>query len=685
MPFVPMRRFLPTSAPSGGINPGRMVSSSIDLTGLVSGVQMARQGIEQQQAATAREMEIEARHREVADQAEARAQYLSMKDLLADSFEEYQAGILDGTQDKTSAQTKWAERTKALVDLGIEKVPPSQRQQVQASITADGARFERLVGRVVAKRDRQDIGSAIDSQLEYAARMSEVNPAGARHMAMQTLMELGPFAGLTSQQVQTKANAWREEAAYTQGLRMISRAKLDNAALSTADGVIQDMGDLDPRRKVELTDRIAGYKASNEQRAEMDAIRRERAAERALRVAEHSANALQGLADRGGFIAPEEYDKAISATKGTPYAAVVRAIAEQAKETGGLALQPQSTIDATLAQIDRKIAAEGRSEALQKRRDAVQKVNDLRREDIGRDALAAYAERGGGVPPALDVSSIDAVMQGLPARADHAATVSRWAGRGVSPLSPSEAERVADQLAALPVAQRAARLTQLSGGMSSAQAQALAHQIAPKDRALALALAAGTQQSPMQRRMLSADVPPQPVGELILRGAQRLADAKEPAPGSRGDQIRQALRAEIVRHLGDAVSGTRAREDVIDAAILIQSGLEATGAGAGGQKALEIALGGPLVEHAGKRIPVPAGVDNLPDRLAKYPVQAIASQAPDGFVYLPGGRPMGVPEFLGVLPTAQLEPAGLGRYFVRSGGSLVVNQNRAPIVVEVRQ
>jgi hypothetical protein len=115
---------------------------------------------------------------------------------------------------------------------------------------------------------------------------------------------------------------------------------------------------------------------------------------------------------------------------------------------------------------------------------------------------------------------------------------------------------------------------------------------------------------------------------------------------------------------------------------LVYIGQQSAGLSPSPQGAVALALGGPLTEHAGKRIPVPQGI-NLADKLQRYPVQDIAAQAPDGFVYLPGGRPMGVPEFLGALPSAQLEPAGYGRYVVRSGGSLVLNQRREPVVIDV--
>lgn len=665
MPRIPVIQSQQT--PGGFLQPGRIQSSAPDTTGLLRGVGQLQQNIARDEAENERELAMQARQREIADQAAAREQYLSIKDLLADEFDGHQAGVLDGTVDKTSALTKWSERTKALIDLGVEKVPPSQRAKVQSMLASDGARFERLVGRVVRKKDQTDTAGAIDKTLEYAARQSETDYEGARIMAMQTLEQLGPWAGMTSAQIQAKANAWREEAAYTRGLGALSRAKDSNAALSKVESAIGEMSDLDPRKKVELLDRAAGYKARNDQRAEIEAARRERQAERALRVAEHEFNAFQALADKGGALSPEYVDRVVKATAGTPYQAAVRGVAEQVRATGGLALRPLRQQEAELAAIDAQIAQSGRTPELDKRRETVSKVVAASRSDAERDPLTAYAERGGGVAPGLDVSSLDTLVQTLPARAEHAVTVGRWAGRTVSPLSSAEADRVADQLAVLPVEQRSARVAQLASSMTPQQAQALAKQMDGKNRALALEFAAGASKTDSGKY----------VAEWIARGNQAIKDkAIKEDTG-----VMTGLKAQIAAEVGDALSG-RAREDVIDAARLAYIGQQSAGLSPSVRGVVTLALGGPLTEHAGKRIPVPQGVD-LAGRLQRYPVQDIAAQAPDGFVYLPGGRPMGVPEFLGALPAAQLEPAGHGRYFVRSGGSLVVNQERRPIVVDV--
>jgi hypothetical protein len=298
----------------------------------------------------------------------------------------------------------------------------------------------------------------------------------------------------------------------------------------------------------------------------------------------------------------------------------------------------------------------------------VDKVRSQTSADIERDPLAAYAERGGGLPPPVESGSLDTLIQSLPARTEHAAVVARWAGKTVSPLTADEADKVATQLDALPVDQRAARIAALAGSMTPGQAQSLATQIDKKNRGLSLEFAAGAAKTTEGRY----------TSELIARGRQAIRDkaVKEDSTAMTG------LRASLAAEVGDSLTG-RARDDTIEAARFITLGKQAAGETVSVPGAIALALGGPLVEHNGKKIPVPAQTD-LVRVLEQYPAKAIDSQATDGFVYLPGGRPMGVPEFLAALPAAQLEPAGFGRYFVRSGGSIAYNKDRQPIVVQVR-
>jgi hypothetical protein len=87
-------------------------------------------------------------------------------------------------------------------------------------------------------------------------------------------------------------------------------------------------------------------------------------------------------------------------------------------------------------------------------------------------------------------------------------------------------------------------------------------------------------------------------------------------------------------------------------------------------------MGGPIVDHNGARLPVPAGVD-LPTVLADY-------KRMPATVYV-NGQPVPGEAAAKALPGAQLEPAGKGKYRIRVGGYLVSDAQRKPVVIDVLQ
>lgn len=303
--------------------------------------------------------------------------------------------------------------------------------------------------------------------------------------------------------------------------------------------------------------------------------------------------------------------------------------------------------------------------------DTLNNLNAKIEQQYKDEPLRAGATQGlyTGLAP-LDTTTLDTVSSGLATRSQQALAVQTRTGKPVSPLTSDEVSRVADMLTALPADQHARQVAAITDRMTPEQGQALATQLDRKDRALSLEIAAASSKTASGKY----------VSEWIARGAQSVRDKtiKEDSTAMTG------LRAQLAAEVGDALSG-KAREDVIDAARLAYLGQQAAGISPSAQGVVALVLGGPLVEHNGKRIPVPQGIDRegLLDRLRRMPVSVISGQAPDGFVYSTSGRPLGVPEFLAELPQAQLEPAGYGRYMVRSGAGIAVNQHGAPILLQV--
>ena len=246
---------------------------------------------------------------------------------------------------------------------------------------------------------------------------------------------------------------------------------------------------------------------------------------------------------------------------------------------------------------------------------------------------------------------------------------STWAGRTASPLYPEEAEQLGRLLASGDPVSFGQTAGMLASVLPPEHVAAVARQIDKQDRPLALALVAGATRTTDGRT----------AAELMRRGVQAV---KDKAPETKGAEA-QTLLENLQTAVGTALAG-QSRDDAIESAKLIYYGKRAAGETITPQGALALALGGPLVRHNGRMVPVPAGMDAymLADRMQAYPADDIQRQSADGWIGFAGARPMGVPEFLAALPGAQLEPAGRGKYLVRVGGSLALGKDGQRIVIE---
>jgi hypothetical protein len=139
-------------------------------------------------------------------------------------------------------------------------------------------------------------------------------------------------------------------------------------------------------------------------------------------------------------------------------------------------------------------------------------------------------------------------------------------------------------------------------------------------------------------------------------------------------------KAQAGAYLGDAVTG-KARDDVLEAATLIYHGMQAEGNDANIERAVRMAVGGPIVQHNGKKLPAPAQFDQGTFGKA---VQSSAESAVNGQPVFVGGKEVPAATFLQALPTTDLQPVGAGRYIVRAGSGLVTDKNGKALVLEVK-
>jgi len=631
------------------------------------GRQMEVEGLQRE-----REEEREARvARERADAAVAQSKLYGMRDQLGDLVDEIDQGVKTGQIDKTAAGQQWQERSAKLLEDGLPGVPDAHRELARIDLAGLSQRLTSKVGNSVRERDRHDTLSSLNQTLEYTQRMATTEPAKARTIMADTLDQLGPFAGLAPDQIGKAKQAWIEGTAYTRAFSTVQAARSDNRALAEVERGIGENQDLDPQRRASLLAQIDGYRAANEARA----IRQAHAAEiQAARIERESSSAftvLSGWALAGKAANPEANAALIG--KLTPtHAAAYRAMAAEIPARTAAAMLP---LDQQQAQLDQLMAArnaQGTSQVLEQEITRRQQVLSESRRDYTEEPLRAGAERG--VIPAvapLRMGSLDELAAGLGERVQQAQTVATRTGRPVSPLLSEEAGRVGDLLNAMAPAERAKRIAQIAGVLPPGMAQALAKQIDAKDKGLALEIAAGTTKTAAGRY----------TGEWIARGRQAVKDKaiKEDSAAQTG------LRATIAAEVGDALTG-KAREDVVEATRFMMLGLQAVGENPKVRDVVGMAVGGAIIEHNGRRIPVPAGIADdaaLKQRLRTMPPEALLDQLPDNTVYLPGGKPMAAMDFMAGLPEAQLEPVGEGRYAVRAGGSLVMSAESRPVVIQL--
>jgi len=433
---------------------------------------------------------------------------------------------------------------------------------------------------------------------------------------------------------------------------------------------------LDSNRRNSIMAKLDAYQTSLIQRNEAAAARAARQQELALKKAEAEFNTFQGLADKGTIIAPEYIDRAIAATKGTPYQAGIAAIAKQAQETGGIAAQPIRNQEATLTQIDTLIAQRGRTPELDKRREQIAKVVDASRRDLTENGLRAGLERGVITELApIDISTPEAFAGSITKRMEQAEQVGQWAGKAVSPLDANEAMTVRSMLDALPPKQRSAAVATIAQSVGPRSASAIAEQLDKQDKPLSLAFATAGSKTTAGRY----------TSELIMKGATAIKDGT----AMKDDKKVTGWKATIAGEIDGAFPNEKAATAVKEAAYYIAAGMAVENGGTVStsniRQAVKLAVGGSIIERNGKKLPIPAEMeaDDFEKRIKSVSPETIIKQAPEGKVRV-GGAEMSAQEFAASIPGQELMFAGPGRYAVIVKGRPVTNAAGRPIIIGVQ-
>jgi hypothetical protein len=165
--------------------------------------------------------------------------------------------------------------------------------------------------------------------------------------------------------------------------------------------------------------------------------------------------------------------------------------------------------------------------------------------------------------------------------------------------------------------------------------------------------------------------------------------AKKDGTSTKGEKSPDVKAASWKAHAAAELDGVfgnpKNTAQIVDAAELLMHGIASEGGGRLSRKdmdrAVGLALGGTLIEHNGRKIPIPAGVDEdqLGQRLRSVTPAEIGSDTVRA-----GGVAMPVAEFIKTLPGQQLMPVSKGRFAVLVGGRPVVKADGEPVIVGVR-
>lgn len=638
--------------------PTPYVDTSPQARGAGVGQAVYRVAADMQQARNA-EDRAQAAARDAADRAQALDALNATQDHLIADRVDLVEGIRTGAVDKREAAKEWQRRYSERIAGALENVPQAHRSTVQRGLDHRAAVLDRDVAKAVLQRDQSDTAASINSTLEHAQRLYRTDPIRAEGLVAGSLVELGPAAGLTPEQIGKQRQAWRENAQYATAYEAVSAGRDSAQALTDAEEVVKRMDALDPRRRAELLDRATMFRVAQENRAEAAARRRDAEAEQRLRVAEHSFNAFQVLADKGTAMDPDYVDATLGQVAGTPYESAIRGLAQQAREAGGLASRSPAELQAAIQGLDTLIAQQGRSPALDARRTQVEKVLSATLHDAKEDPLGAALERGRltSIVP-IDLTSPQGLAATMGERLKQTELVSQWLGRPVSPLRDDEARQVLGVLSMAGPKAQAESLASLSSQLTPDTVGAVADQISKDNKAFGIALKIGAGRTSAGRQVM----------ELALLGAQALRDKTV----KKDDEALAGWRAQLAEQVRGTLGSDEAESEVMDAAYYVMAAQQidsardpafTRGFGSSAEDALAMVAGRPL-QRAGTKTLLPRGMneDQFDDAMQGAAAMQVKDLTPTGKVYLRGQELDFATQVLPRLYTYGLQRDKLGRF-----------------------
>lgn len=613
---------------------------------------------EQKQQAREQEQEARAASREAA-RVKALTATATVQGGLAGLHDKLQADLESGTIDKAEVGTAWTEQSKKLLDDSLANVDDEHRDLVNATLLNDVGRYGQSVNKLVVQRDKQDI---LTGGLSYIEQMQRHAARGGKEadQAIANVRDFwtatGPMAGEAPAQASARVQRFTENVRSHQATSMVNN---NPAAALKALKNNDFLPELDPDKRTALIQTADAAVLRNQQRGALHA-------EAAARAQTKAWEGLQTVYNAGKMPTPEYAATLAKTFKGTPYEGALKTMMADGPANAAFVVQPMQKQELALTALQNKMNAGGATPAEIQQYEKLDRIHKATQADIKDDPYKAASERGVLVnlqPLSIDLKTLPKQLE---QRGQQAGIVSQWAGKEVSLLRPDEADKVAKVLQAMTPSDKAGALAGLAKVMTPGQRVAFAQQVGPKDRGLELATSMADGKTTTGRY----------ASELLLTGQQAIKDKTIKA-----DSVAvTGTKAKAAEYLGTAVTG-KARDDVLEAATMIYHGMQAEGNGADVERAVRMALGGPVLEHNGKKVAASARFDQSTFEAA---VKTTAAAAVGGGSVLIGGREYPGDAFLAALPSSDLQAVGQGRYIVRAGAGLVTNKNGKALVLEVK-
>ena len=580
---------------------------------------------------------------------------------------------------------EWLSQSAEAIGQSLDGVDERYSGALQAQFEGYKSRArERITAAVTVRRESETLANINKSEEELGRLSVEDRPVALAKME-SILRGLGPDAGLMPDQIEKRWQSFKENTAYAQATELVGGAR-DLAGVRKARETLNGEGfaDLDPQRRAQIEATLDGRETAYIQRAAAQEQARAARAQAAMNRAQAAFTAAQARTDAGIPDSPEQVTLTTQALAGTPFLETYRALQTQAREVGGFGSQSLADMQKAIDQVNAQIATNGASESLIKRRDSLQKTRDAAEAGYKDDPLRAGLQRGviDALPP-IDISSVDAATRTIGQRLQAAQVVQTRTGRPVSPLTNDEAQQFGQMLEALPIQQRATALVSIGKAIGPKAVAGLAAQLSTNGQPLGTLMRLGADETNAAR----------PTLEIALKGVQAIKEKTIKG----WDTTEGDIRADIATALGDGrgFGSDAARRAAAETAYYIAAGLAAEGrygttpmgfkSTKGAQKAVDLAVGGAVIERNGSKIPIPSGMDegDFDSRIKSLTPENFKSQVPDGKVML-GGQEVPLDAFVAAVPDAQLVAVSKGVYNVVTGNRIATNSKGERIIIKAR-